>query len=126
MYLLIFFFHSISLVSYSDIHTKLVWALNFYLIEKTSKFVPECNLLSNTIISANNILKNTTNIEQYLCILNGLERLVLMNTITRIQREKIEKLVLDLIKKDNEVFTVPALKLLITCMYIGKLKMKLV
>lgn len=55
---------------YSDIHTKLVWTLNFYLIETTSKFVPDCNLLSNTIISANNILKNTKNLEQYLCILH--------------------------------------------------------
>lgn len=54
----------------SDYHTKLVWTLNFYLIETTSKFVPECNLLSNTIISANNILKRTTNLDIYLCILH--------------------------------------------------------
>lgn len=55
---------------FSNEHTKLVWTLNFYLIETTSKFVPDCNLLSNTIISANNILKRTINLEQYLCILH--------------------------------------------------------
>lgn len=60
----------ISPASFSDEHTKLVWSLNFYLIETTSKFVTDCNLLSNTIISANNILKRTINLDQYLCILH--------------------------------------------------------
>lgn len=109
-----------SSVSYSDIHTKLVWTLNFYLIEKTSKFVSDCNLLSNTIISANNILKNTTNLEQYLCILYGLERIVASNIAIKLHREKIEKLALDLVKLENEEFSIPALKLLITCMYVGE------
>lgn len=35
-------------------------------------------------------------------------------------REKIEKIALDLVKLENERFSIPALKLLITCMYIGK------
>lgn len=59
-----------SVYSYSDMHTKLVWTLTFYLIEKTSKFVPDCTLLSNLIISGNNILKRTTNLHQYLCIVH--------------------------------------------------------
>lgn len=55
---------------FSDEHTILVWTLNFYLIELTTKFVPDCNLLANSIISANNILKRTAVLEQYLCILH--------------------------------------------------------
>lgn len=35
-------------------------------------------------------------------------------------REKIEKISLDLVKLENEKFSIPALKLLISCMYIGK------
>lgn len=35
-------------------------------------------------------------------------------------REKIEKIALDLVKLENEKFSIPALKLLVSCMYIGK------
>lgn len=55
---------------FSDEHTKLVWVLNLYLIETTSKFVNDIGSLSNTVISANNILKRTNNIDQYLSILH--------------------------------------------------------
>uniref|UniRef100_A0A182RZC5 Huntingtin n=1 Tax=Anopheles funestus TaxID=62324 RepID=A0A182RZC5_ANOFN len=102
---------------FSDLHTKLVWTLNFYLIEHTSRFVSDCNLLSNSIISANNILKRTTNLEIYLCILNGLERLIITDRVSRALHEKIEKLAIDLVKIDNEMFSLSALKLLVTCIY---------
>uniref|UniRef100_A0A182M0T8 Huntingtin n=1 Tax=Anopheles culicifacies TaxID=139723 RepID=A0A182M0T8_9DIPT len=103
--------------AFSDLHTKLVWTLNFYLIEHTSRFVPDCNLLSNSIISANNILKRTANLEIYLCILNGLERLIITDRVSRTLHEKIEKLAIDLVKIDNEMFSLSALKLLVTCIY---------
>uniref|UniRef100_A0A182SEX2 Huntingtin n=1 Tax=Anopheles maculatus TaxID=74869 RepID=A0A182SEX2_9DIPT len=103
--------------AFSDLHTKLVWTLNFYLIEHTSRFVADCNLLSNSIISANNILKRTTNLELYLCILNGLERLIITDRVPRALHEKIEKLAIDLVKIDNEMFSLSALKLLVTCIY---------
>ncbi|XP_053669287.1 huntingtin [Anopheles marshallii] len=103
--------------AFSDLHTKLVWTLNFYLIEHTSRFVSDCNLLSNSIISANNILKRTTNLEIYLCILNGLERLIITDRVSRALHEKIEKLAIDLVKIDNEMFSLSALKLLVTCIY---------
>uniref|UniRef100_A0A182YG60 Uncharacterized protein n=1 Tax=Anopheles stephensi TaxID=30069 RepID=A0A182YG60_ANOST len=103
--------------AFSDLHTKLVWTLNFYLIEHTSRFVSDCNLLSNSIISANNILKRTTNLEIYLCILNGLERLIITDRVSRALHEKIEKLAIDLVKIDNEIFSLSALKLLVTCIY---------
>ncbi|XP_062536055.1 huntingtin [Armigeres subalbatus] len=106
-----------SATTYSDMHSKLVWSLNFFLIETTSRYVVDCNLLQNSIISANNILKRTTNLEIYLCILNGLERLVLTNSASRQLLERIEKLSLDLVKLDNEMFALAALKLLLTCIY---------
>lgn len=64
------FLNYFSATTFSDTHTKLVWTLNFYVIENTSRFVSDCDLPSNSIISANNILKRTTNLEIYLCILN--------------------------------------------------------
>lgn len=46
-----------------------------------------------------------------------MERLVLTNTAGRQLLEKIEKLALDLVKLDNEMFSLSALKLLLTCIY---------
>ncbi|XP_022211914.2 LOW QUALITY PROTEIN: uncharacterized protein LOC111067168 [Drosophila obscura] len=152
----------------SDEHTKLVWTLNYSLIEWTSKFVPQCHLLSNTIIAANNFLKTTNNEELYLCVLHGLERMVVNSgmpstpatlptaseaigrgggksggaiaggagtpvgagagaaieagvgvVVTPQMRHKIEKLALELLKMENEKFSIPALKLLLSCMYTG-------
>lgn len=57
-------------LQFSDAHTKLVWTLNYSLIEWTSKFVPQCHLLSNTIIAASNFLKKTHNEDLYLCVLH--------------------------------------------------------
>ncbi|XP_055389254.1 protein PFC0760c isoform X2 [Condylostylus longicornis] len=111
-----------SSLTFSDLHTKLVWTLNFSLIEMTVKFVPDCNLLSNTIISANNLLKRTSNEEIYLCVLHGLERIVATNIVSSVIRSKIEKLALELVKIDNERFSIPALKLLLTCVYMGSTK----
>lgn len=37
-------------------------------------------------------------------------------------RHKIEKLALELLKMENEKFSIPALKLLLSCMYVGKYK----
>ncbi|KAG4067967.1 hypothetical protein HA402_010653 [Bradysia odoriphaga] len=108
-----------SKLTFSDEHTKLVWALNLYLIETTSKFVNDVNILSNTVISANNVLKRTNNIDQYLAILYGLQRLVVCNVDDGDFRDKIEQIALHLFKSGNEAYSIPALKLLITCLYIS-------
>lgn len=51
--------------------------------------------------------------------LQGLERVIISKTITKYFHEKIERLALDLVKLENEQFSLMALKLLVTCMYIG-------
>ncbi|KAH8381559.1 hypothetical protein KR093_008204, partial [Drosophila rubida] len=148
-------------LQFSDAHTKLVWTLNYSLIEWTSKFVPQCHLLSNTIIAASSFLKKTHNEDLYLCVLHGLERMVVNSgngsavpttaeaagsgalrgsngagdsggsggggggdgsggvVVTPQLRHKIEKLALELLKMENEKFSIPALKLLLSCMYVG-------
>lgn len=51
-------------------HDKLVWTLNFFVIEMTSKLVSDCDLLGDSVISANNILKRTSDLELFYLILN--------------------------------------------------------
>lgn len=113
-------FSSISSISlYSREHAILVWTLNFYLIEMTSTYVPECNLIANTIIAANSVLRKTSSIILFSCIVHGLERVVLTNTMSKFCHDKVERLALDLVKIENEQFSLLALKLLTTCMYMG-------
>jgi len=40
--------------------------------------------------------------------------------VTPQMRHKIEKLALELLKMENEKFSIPALKLLLSCMYVGE------
>lgn len=98
----------------------LVWTLNFYLIETTSRYVSDCNLIPNTIIAANHIVKKTTNVTLYSCIIHGLERIVIARNMSKFCHDKVERLALDLVKLENEQFSLLALKLLATCMYMGK------
>ncbi|CRL05136.1 CLUMA_CG018007, isoform A [Clunio marinus] len=106
----------------SSQHNKLIWSLNFYVIEMTSKFLSECDLLVDSVISANNVLKRTNDLNLFYLILNGLERLVILNSDKKMYREKIEKLSLDLMKMDNKLYSLGGLKLLVTCLYIGSLE----
>lgn len=51
-------------------HDKLVWTLNFYILENTLKF-GDCNdLLIDTLISANNVLKRTNDVNLFHLIVN--------------------------------------------------------
>lgn len=115
--------------------------MNFFVIETTSRFVSDCDLLGDSVISAYNILKRTADLELFYLIINvslrsveddenrknnfvsqqGLERLVILNPDNKPYREKMEKLSLDLMKMDNKLFTIGGLKLLVTCLYIGSL-----
>ncbi|CAO1418775.1 unnamed protein product [Diamesa serratosioi] len=106
----------------STLHDQLVWTLNFYVIETTSKFIGDCDLLGDSVISANNTLKRTNDFDLYHLILNGLERLVIINPCQKMYREKVEKLALDLLKMDNKLYSMGGLKLLISCLYVGSLE----
>lgn len=55
----------------SSKHDKLVWTLNFYVIEMTSKFSGDsADLIVDSIISANNVLKRTCDYSLFYLIMN--------------------------------------------------------
>ncbi|KAL5284302.1 HTT family protein [Megaselia abdita] len=108
-------FHiSDSSIKCSSIHTRLVWTLNFCLIEWTSRFVPDCKLTSASIPTARDILRTTNDERLYLIVLHGYERLIISNII---DPGHFEKLSMELVKVENKRYAVPALKLLLSCMY---------
>lgn len=50
----------------------------------------------------------------------GLERLIISKTLPDFYYQKIERIALDMVKSENELFSLSALNLLITCIYTGK------
>lgn len=46
--------------------------------------------------------------------------MVIINVTPKYLRDKIERVALDLVKLENETFSLAALKLLVTCMYMGE------
>lgn len=50
----------------------------------------------------------------------GIERMILTNCTSASDLETFERISLDLVKKGNEQMAIPALKLLMTCIYIGE------
>lgn len=69
----------------------------------------------------------------FFSLLQGLQRLVVLSAdskptaaaygvVSVAQRTQIERLAMDLLRADNEEFALPALELLLTCIYVGKLR----
>lgn len=52
----------------------------------------------------------------------GIQRLILTNCMSANDLDKFERVSLELIRKGNEEIAIPALKLLMTCIYIGEIK----
>lgn len=57
-------------LAFDDEHSILVWTLSFYLMELTSKVLPECNLLVNAISASISTLKQISNLTLFLCIIH--------------------------------------------------------
>lgn len=51
-------------------HAKLLWTLIFYCLEKTVKFVPECQLMAKLVLYLNKALRQTNNLELYGSLVN--------------------------------------------------------
>lgn len=49
-----------------------------------------------------------------------MERLILTNCVSTSDLESFERIALEVVKKGSEEMAVPALKLLMTCIYIGE------
>lgn len=80
-----------SALAFSNEHNVLVWTLNFYIIESTSKYIPDCEMVTNTIISANNVLKRTASLALYSCIIHVSAAHILLVTFCIKRRKTFNK-----------------------------------
>ncbi|XP_012141248.1 huntingtin isoform X2 [Megachile rotundata] len=101
----------------SEEHQGVMWALVFFLLEHAEDTPPDTEApavleLVLTLLSSQNI---SSSLHQTL--LQGLERLVATKSVVGKVAEQIVKVAIDRLKQPSPVLSIPALQLLLTCMY---------
>ncbi|XP_034181194.2 huntingtin [Osmia lignaria lignaria] len=101
----------------SEEHQGVMWALVFFLLEHAEDTPPDSEApavleLVLTLLSSQNI---SSSLHQTL--LQGLERLVATKSVVGKVAEQIVKVAIDRLKQPSPVLSIPALQLLLTCMY---------
>ncbi|XP_076681503.1 huntingtin isoform X2 [Andrena cerasifolii] len=103
--------------SQSEEHQGVIWALVFFLLEHAEDTPPDTEApavldLVLTLLTSQNI---SSSLHQTL--LQGLERLVVTKSVIGKVAEQIVKVAIDRMKHPSPVLSLPALQLLLTCMY---------
>ncbi|XP_053996707.1 huntingtin [Hylaeus anthracinus] len=106
-----------SVLSQSEEHQGVMWALVFFLLEHAEDTPPDAEApavleLVLTLLSSQNI---SSSLHQTL--LQGLERLVVTKSVIGNVAEQIVKVAIDRLKQPSPMLSLPALQLLLTCMY---------
>nr|XP_033329487.1 huntingtin [Megalopta genalis] len=108
---------SYSVLSQSEEHQGVMWALVFFLLEHVEDTPPDAEVPA--VLERVLILLNSQNISSSLhqTLLQGLERLVVTKSVIGKVVEQIVKVAIDRMKQPSPMLSLPALQLLLTCMY---------
>ncbi|XP_076644519.1 huntingtin [Halictus rubicundus] len=106
-----------SVLSQSEEHQGVMWALVFFLLEHAEDTPPDAEApavleLVLTLLTSQNI---SSSLHQTL--LQGLERLVITKSVIGKVAEQIVKVAIDRLRQPSPMLSLPALQLLLTCMY---------
>ncbi|XP_046737508.1 huntingtin isoform X1 [Diprion similis] len=106
-------------LSQSEEHQGVMWALVFFLLEHAEDTPPdaEAPAVLELVLSLVNTQNISTSLHQTL--LQGLERLVATKSVVGKVAEQIVKVAVDRLKQASPILALPALQLLLTCMYTG-------
>lgn len=104
-------------VNDSEEHQRVMWALVFFLCEHTEDTALDS--VTPAILELAFSLANLPNVSIALhrVILQGLERLISTKSVTGRIADQIVRLSLDRLKQPSFLYVLPALRLLLTCMY---------
>ncbi|CAK9812056.1 Htt [Anthophora plagiata] len=108
---------STGILNQSEEHQGVMWALVFFLLEHAEDTPPDTEApavleLVLTLITSQNI---SCSLHQTL--MQGLERLVATKSVIGKVAEQIVKVAIDRLKQPSPMLSLPALQLLLTCMY---------
>ncbi|KAF7996379.1 hypothetical protein HCN44_002011 [Aphidius gifuensis] len=101
----------------NDEHYRLLWAIVFFLLEHTEDNISDSEPPAVLKLALNLVTINDHSMTLYRTIIQGLERLVATKSVAGNITDQIIRISLERIKHQNLLITIPALRLLITCMY---------
>ncbi|XP_049777630.1 huntingtin [Schistocerca cancellata] len=114
-------YSSDSMSSQSEEHQLVMWALVFYLLETVEETMAETEV-APAVLQLVLTLAATNNLPSLLhvALLQGLERLVVSRAVTGKISEQVTKLAVERLHHSNPSISLPALQLLLSCMYTYK------
>ncbi|XP_076761860.1 huntingtin isoform X2 [Xylocopa sonorina] len=104
-------------LSQSEEHQGVMWALVFFLLEHAEDTPPDTEAPAVLELVLALLASQNISYSLHQTLLQGLERLVATKSVVGKVAEQIVKVAIDRLKKPSPMLSLPALQLLLTCMY---------
>ncbi|KAG7190657.1 hypothetical protein KM043_006738 [Ampulex compressa] len=98
-------------------HQGIMWALVFFLLEHADDTPPDTEAPAVLELVLSLVVSPNISSSLHQTLLQGLERLVATKSIVGKVAEQVVKVAIDRLKQPSPMFSLPALQLLLTCMY---------
>ncbi|EFN76960.1 Huntingtin [Harpegnathos saltator] len=109
--------NSNGILSQSEEHQGIMWALVFFLLEHAEDTPPDTEAPAVLELVLSLIMFPNISYGLHQTLLQGLERLVATKSVIGKVAEQIVKVAIDRLKQPSPLLALPALQLLLTCMY---------
>ncbi|XP_029667120.1 huntingtin isoform X1 [Formica exsecta] len=106
-----------SISSQSEEHQGIMWALVFFLLEHAEDTPPDAEAPAVLELVLSLVTSQNLSYGLHQMLLQGLERLVATKSVVGKVAEQIVKIAIDRLKQPSPLLALPALQLLLTCMY---------
>ncbi|XP_020289764.1 huntingtin isoform X2 [Pseudomyrmex gracilis] len=106
-----------SVLDQSEEHQGVMWALVFFLLEHAEDTPPDTEAPAVLELVLSLVTSQNISYGLHQTLLQGLERLVATRSVVGKVAEQIVKVAIDRLKQPSPLLALPALQLLLTCMY---------
>ncbi|XP_047352945.1 huntingtin isoform X1 [Vespa velutina] len=104
-------------LSQSEEHQGVMWALVFFLLEHAGDTTPDTEAPAVLELVLSLVMSPNISISLHQTLLQGLERLIITKSVMGKVAEQIVKIATERLRHASLMFALPALQLLLTCMY---------
>ncbi|KAL0105126.1 hypothetical protein PUN28_016641 [Cardiocondyla obscurior] len=106
-----------SVLNQSEEHQGIMWALVFFLLEHAEDTPPDTEAPAVLELVLSLVTSQNISYGLHQTLLQGLERLVATKSVVGKVAEQIVKVAIDRLKQPSPLLALPAMQLLLTCMY---------
>ncbi|KAK2585924.1 hypothetical protein KPH14_010508 [Odynerus spinipes] len=104
-------------LSQSEEHQGIMWALVFFLLEHAGDTPADTEAPAVLELVLSLVMSPNISISLHQTLLQGLERLIITKSVVGKVAEQIVKVATERLKQPSPLYALPALQLLVTCMY---------